>query len=126
MPAGMNVCGFKVLSAVSVAVRHPLTGDRNEGTSCYKPQRFKQEGSYSRFSMCPGDIPIGQSTHSRFRAIDRQLNGVTGGCTGAGDLVGWFRHFPGRPISGTFFRHVNFYIVTRFITFLCFWHIIPV
>ena len=31
-------------------------------------------------------------SHSRFRAIDRQLNGVTGGCTGAGDLVGWFGH----------------------------------
>ena len=40
MPVGMNVCGFKVLSAVSVAVRHSLAGDRNEGTSCYKPQRF--------------------------------------------------------------------------------------
>jgi hypothetical protein len=65
MPVGMKGCGFKVLSAVSVAVRgslwHPLTGDRNEGTSCYKPQRFEKEGSYSPSSMCPGDIPIGIS-----------------------------------------------------------------
>jgi hypothetical protein len=30
MPVGMKVCGFKVLSAVSVAVRHSLTGDRND------------------------------------------------------------------------------------------------
>ena len=75
VPVGMKGCGFKVLSAVSVAVRHSLTGDRNEGTSCYKPRRFKREGSYSPSSRCPGDIPIGKSTHSRFRAIDRQLTG---------------------------------------------------
>ena len=29
MPVGMKGCRFKVLSAVSVAVRHSLTGDRN-------------------------------------------------------------------------------------------------
>ena len=29
MPAGMKGCGIRVLSAVSVAVRHSLTGDRN-------------------------------------------------------------------------------------------------
>ena len=29
MPAGMEGCGIRVLYAVSVAVRHSLTGDRN-------------------------------------------------------------------------------------------------
>ena len=29
MPAGMEGCGIRVLNAVSVAVRHSLTGDRN-------------------------------------------------------------------------------------------------
>ena len=47
---------------------------------------------------------LAEATHSRFRAIDRQLS-VCGrvSCTGAGDLVGRSGYSPGRPISGTFF-----------------------
>jgi len=72
-PVGMKVCGFKVLSAVSVAVRHSLTGDRNEGTSCYKPQRFKQEGPYPLLLCAQVTYRLVLATHSRFHAIDRKL-----------------------------------------------------
>ena len=83
-----------------------LTSDRNQGTSCCKPHRFKQEDSYPPSSMCPGDIPIGKCTHSRFRAIDRHLlrcGSVRS--TGVGDLRGWIGHSPCHPILETFFEH---------------------
>jgi len=131
MPVGMKGCGFKVLSAVSVAVRHSLTGDRNEGTSCYKPQRFEQEGPYPLLLCAQVTYRLAEATRSRFRAIDRQLlkcGSVS--CTGAGDLVGWFGHTVQQPMSPHFRNLFSsgklLYIVTRFITFLCFWHIIPV
>jgi hypothetical protein len=75
VPVGMKGCGFKVLSAVSIAVRHSLTGDRNEGTSCYKPRRFKREGSIPRLLCAQVTYRLAEATHSRFRAIDRQLTG---------------------------------------------------
>jgi hypothetical protein len=103
MPVGMKVCGFKVLSAVSVTVRHSLAGDRNEGMSCISLGSSNERVLISPSSRRPGDIPISKSTHSRLRAIDRQLNGC-----GRSVVLGWrFERvvwaFPGPPHFRNFF-----------------------
>jgi hypothetical protein len=58
MSVGMKVCGLKVLSAVSVTVRHSLAGDRNEGTSCISLEGSNKRVLISPSSRCPGDVAL--------------------------------------------------------------------
>ena len=131
MPVGMKGCGFKVLSAVSVAVRHSLTGDRNEGTSCYKPQRFEQEGPYPLLLCAQVTYRLAEATRSRFRAIDRQLLkcgsvSCTGGWRFGRVVWAYCSTAHVAPFQEPFSSGKFLYIVIRFITFLCFRHVIPV